>query len=263
MRIVTWNVNSLTARLERVEEWIELNEPDVLCLQETKQADEKFPYGAFEALGYQSVHNGTGRWNGVAILSKVGLDDPQIEFAKREIDSEPRLVAASCAGVRVLCAYVPNGRALDDDHYRFKLDWLDELAELLEAQGPGAEVVVLGDFNIAPGPLDVWDEAALAGMTHVSEPERSKLGAIEALGYQDAFRRFHPDARSFSWWDYRGGAFHKDHGMRIDLIYTSPALSTRVAGVTLDREARKTRSSRRTGEDLKPSDHIPVTVEID
>jgi exodeoxyribonuclease-3 len=263
MRIVTWNVNSLNARLERVEEWIELNGPDVLCLQETKQADEKFPYGAFEALGYTAVHNGTGRWNGVAILSKVGLEDPQVVFDKAEIDAEPRLVAATCGGVRVLCAYVPNGRALDDDHYRFKLGWLDELAEVLDAQGPEAEAVVLGDFNIAPSAADVWDEAALEGMTHVSEAERAKLHALEALGYEDAFKRFHPDGGIFSWWDYRGGAFHKDHGMRIDLIYTSPALSTRLRGASLDREARKTRPSRSSGEDLKPSDHIPVTVEID
>jgi exodeoxyribonuclease III len=263
MRLVTWNVNSLKARLERVEEWIELNEPDVLCLQETKLAQDAFPHEAFAALGYDSVHHGEGRWNGVAIISRVGLEEPTTAFGLAELDHEARLVAATCAGVRVFSCYVPNGRSLDDDHYRYKLRWLDELAQLLGSHPDDAAVVAAGDFNIAPSDVDVWDPSALEGQTHVSPDERRRLDDLASLGFEDVCRCFLPEDKAFSWWDYRGGAFHKGHGLRIDLVYASPALSARATGASIDREARKTRRSRSSGEDLKPSDHAPVVVEFD
>ena len=254
MRIATWNVNSLNVRLPRVEEWLGLQQPDVLCLQETKQSNEKFPHDAFSSLGYDSVHHGEGRWNGVAILSRVGLDDEQLGFGSEEDELGARLVSATCEGVRIMSAYVPNGRSLDSEHYEAKLRWLEKLRELLVSAGPQAEVAVLGDFNVAPGDRDVWDLSALEGMTHVSPPERAAIAALEELGYEDVFRRFHPEGGVFSWWDYRDGAFHKGHGMRIDLVLTSALLSSRVTGAFVDRDARK---------GVKPSDHAPVVVDLD
>jgi exodeoxyribonuclease-3 len=252
MRIATWNVNSLNVRLPRVEEWIQEAQPDVLCLQETKQADAKFPAAAFEALGYASVHHGEGRWNGVAIVSRVGLEDPEIGFGGDEDELGARLVAASCGGVRILSCYVPNGRSLDSEHYQHKLRWLSGLASKLEqlAEVPAA---ALGDFNVAPSDDDVWDAAALEGMTHVSTPERAAIASLEELGFEDVFRRFHPEGGVYSWWDYRDGAFHKGHGMRIDLALCSAPLAARAAGAFVDREARK---------GVKPSDHAPVVVDF-
>ena len=164
MRIATWNVNSLNVRLPRVEEWLGLQQPDVLCLQETKQSNEKFPHDAFSSLGYDSVHHGEGRWNGVAILSRVGLEDQQLGFGSEEDELGARLVSATCEGVRIMSAYVPNGRSLDSEHYEAKLRWLEKLRELLVSAGPQAEVAVLGDFNVAPGDRDVWDLSALRGV---------------------------------------------------------------------------------------------------
>ena len=209
MRIATWNVNSLKARFERVEAWIADLEPDVLCLQETKMTDSAFPGLAFEALGYESVHHGEGRWNGVAILSRVGLEDPQSGFGDDAApDPQARLVWATCGGVRVGCAYVPNGRSLDDDHYTYKLEWLARLRSLLEAQHePTDPLVVVGDYNIAPTDDDVWDPAQFVGATHTSEPERAALASLVDWGLTDVFREHHHEPGLYSWWDYRGGAF--------------------------------------------------------
>lgn len=253
MRIATWNVNSLNVRLPRVEEWVELHNPDVLCLQETKQNDEKFPFEALKALGYESVHHGEGRWNGVAILSQVGLDDVKKGFGSSEDEFGARLIGATCNGVRVMSAYVPNGRSLDSEHFQAKLQWLSRLNEILGAYGPEDLVTVLGDFNVAPVDADVWDMSALEGMTHVSQEERQAIQQFEDAGYEDIFRRFHPDGGVFSWWDYRDGAFHKGHGMRIDLAFTSAALSQRAIDAFVDRDARK---------GVKPSDHAPVVVDF-
>ena len=253
MRLATWNVNSLNVRLPRVAEWIELHAPDVLCLQETKQADSKFDHGAFAALGYESAHHGEGRWNGVAIVSRIGLADVVAGFGTEEDELGARLISATCGGVRVISAYVPNGRSLESEHYVAKLRWLGRLRDLLAEMGPDAPVAALGDFNVAPSDDDVWDVSALEGMTHVSEPERAALGELVAVGYEDVFRRFNPAGGVFSWWDYRDGAFHKGHGMRIDLIYTSPALSARATAAFVDRDARK---------GVKPSDHAPVVLDI-
>ncbi len=254
MRLATWNVNSLNVRLPRVEEWIGRQEPDVLCLQETKQSDEKFPFSTFADLGYEAVHHGEGRWNGVAIVSRVGLDDVTMGFGASEDELGARLISATCGGVRIMSAYVPNGRSLDSEHYQAKLRWLERLRTVLAAEPDGAQVAVLGDFNVAPNDADVWDVSELEGMTHVSDPERHALSELEAIGYEDVFRRFHPEGGIFSWWDYRDGAFHKGHGMRIDLVFTSPDLSARAVGAFVDREARK---------GVKPSDHAPVVLDVE
>ena len=253
MRLATWNVNSLNVRLPRVEEWIELHKPDVLCLQETKQTNEKFPHEAFKALGYEAVHHGEGRWNGVAIVSRVGIENPSKGFGTPEDELGARLLGATCGGVRIFSVYIPNGRSLESEHYQAKLRWLDQLRQLLAAQPDSAEVAVLGDFNVAPHDADVWDVTALEGMTHVSEPERHALERLGELGFEDVFRRFHPEGGVYSWWDYRDGAFHRGHGMRIDLVLTSAALSKRVIDAFVDREARK---------GVKPSDHAPVVVDL-
>jgi exodeoxyribonuclease-3 len=257
VRLVTWNVNSLKARMDRVEEWLAECEPDVVCMQETKLADTAFPSMAFEALGYESAHHGQGQWNGVAILSRVGLDDVVMGFGDGDPpDDEARLITATCGGVRVMSAYVPNGRALDHDHYRYKLAWLDRLARHLElAADPSQPTAVCGDFNIAPADIDVWDASKLVGATHVSAPERAALQRLLDWGLTDVFRdRFPGTERLYSWWDYRAGNFHKGIGMRIDLVLGSPALAERVEWALIDRNARKGKA---------PSDHAPLVVELE
>ncbi len=255
MRVVTWNVNSLKARLARVEEWIAEVQPDVLCLQETKLADDAFPALAFEAMGYQAAHHGQGQWNGVAILSKVGLDDVVANFAPGvEPDPEARIITATCGGVRISSVYVPNGRALDHDHYRYKLDWLGRLREHLDRDtAPDAAAIVAGDFNIAPDDRDVHDPAALVGATHVSEPERARLAELEAWGLVDSFRHLHDGAGLYSWWDYRSGDFHQGRGMRIDLVLVTRPLVDRIRWCVVDRNARKGK---------QPSDHAPVVLDL-
>jgi exodeoxyribonuclease-3 len=257
VRIATWNVNSLTARLPRVEEWIEYARPDVLCLQETKQADAAFPHGAFAALGYDTAHHGDGRWNGVALVSKVGLEAVTTGLGSTAEDGQgTRVIGADCGGVRVYSVYVPNGRSLDSEHYPAKLAWLARLRALLEETAtPQDDVVVCGDFNVAPEDRDVWDVRQFDGMTHVSEPERTALADLESWGLVDVFRRLYPDAdRLYSWWDYRGGSFHRHRGMRIDLILATAGLADRATYALIDRQARK-------GE--KPSDHTPVFVDVE
>lgn len=257
MRIATWNVNSLKARLPRVEAWLAEAAPDVLCLQETKLADAAFPALAFQALGYDAVHHGEGRWNGVAILSRVGLDDAQPGWTEdgRASDPEARIVWATCGGVRVASVYVPNGRELDHDHYRYKLAWLDRLrAHVATAHTPADAVVVAGDFNIAPADDDVWDPALFVGSTHVSEPEREALRALQGWGLYDTFRRLHPEPGNYTYWDYRAGAFHKGMGMRIDLLLGTAPVADAVTAAVMDRNARK---------GTKPSDHAPVYIDVE
>ncbi len=255
MRIVSWNINSLRARQERVEAWLQEVQPDVLLLQETKLADDAFPALAFEALGYSCAHHGQGQWNGVAILSKVGLDDVVSNFAgDGDPDPDARIITATCGGVRVSSVYVPNGRSLDDDHYTYKLWWLGRLLEHLDADtSPDQPVVVGGDFNIAPDDRDVHDPKALVGATHVSQAERDRLGELEAWGVTDVFRRFHDGDKMYSWWDYRGGDFHQGRGMRIDLLLCSPSVLERAEWTIVDRNARKGK---------QPSDHAPVIVDL-
>ncbi len=256
MRLVTWNVNSLRVRLERIEQWLREVQPDIVCMQETKLADDAFPALTFESLGYQTAHYGQGQWNGVAILSRVGLDDVVANFGQGiEPDPDARILTATCGGMRVSTCYVPNGRALGDDHYQYKLSWLDRLMTMLARDTTASgDVVVAGDFNIAPTDVDVYDPSKFVGATHVSEPERSRLGTLTKWGLVDLFRQQHPDAaKVYSWWDYRAGDFHQGRGLRIDLVLASASVARRCEWVAIDRNARK-------GD--KPSDHAPVIVDL-
>lgn len=255
MLVATWNVNSLKARLPRVQAWIEDVRPDVLCMQETKMTDSAFPTLTFTEMGYDSAHFGQGQWNGVAIISKIGISDVVSNFAVGDRDAEARIITARCGGCLVSSVYVPNGRALDNDHYQYKLRWMKQLREHVETVAKTADdVVVAGDFNIAPTDVDVWDPAALIGSTHVSEPERRVLQDLCSWGLSDVFRDQHPEEQLYSWWDYRGGSFHKGHGMRIDLVLASATVAERTSWSAIDRNARK-------GE--TPSDHAPVLIRID
>ncbi len=251
MRIASWNVNSLNARMPRVTEWLEQVRPDVVCMQETKLADDAFPAQDFTDLGYESVHHGEGRWNGVAILSRVGLDDPVGGFAEGiEPDPDARLVSATCAGIRIHSVYVPNGREVGHDHYHYKLSWLGRLRDHLEATAdPAGEVIVAGDWNIAPEDRDVWDRDVFEGLTHVTEPERTALAEVAEWGLVDTFRRHHDTDKLFSYYDYQAGRFHKRQGMRIDYVLSSASLAARSVLDVVDRNARK---------GTKPSDHAPV-----
>ncbi len=256
MRIATWNVNSLKARLPRVEEWLDYAQPDVLCLQETKMADGDFPAMAFASRGYEAAHHGLGRWNGVAILSRVGLEEVRAGFSGQlpEQVTEARLVSATCGGVRVASLYVPNGRSVGSEHYEAKLAWLDSLQHHLEeACDPAGPLALCGDFNIAPDDRDVWDPSSFQGATHVSEPERQALKGLLSWGLVDAFRTRYDQEGLFSWWDYRAGDFHQHRGMRIDLILLTRPLAERVTFALIDRFARKGK---------QPSDHAPVLVDV-
>jgi exodeoxyribonuclease-3 len=258
VRLATWNVNSLSARLERVESWIAECEPDVLCMQETKLSDDAFPALTFSALGYESIHHGQGRWNGVAILSRVGLDAPAVGFSPDDVvlRDEARIVSATCGGVRVACVYVPNGRSPDHEQYVFKLEWLAALrAHLGAACDPAHPIAVCGDFNIAPEDRDVYDPAKFVNSTHVTPAERGALGELVEWGLVDVFRRQHDEDRLFSWWDYRAGDFHEHRGLRIDLVLASTPLADRAVWSLVDRNARKGKPT--------PSDHAPLVVEFD
>ena len=256
LRIVTWNVNSLKARLPRVEQWLLENGPEVICLQETKMKDQAFPAEVFTAMGYETAHHGQGQWNGVAILSKVGLDDVVAGWDDDgPEDTDARILWATCGGVRVASVYVPNGRALDDPHYTYKLGWLERLRGTLDRrENPAADLAVCGDFNICPDDRDVWSPEAWVGNTHVSEPERQALRSLEVWGLEDVYRRHHEEGGLYSFWDYRGGDFHQGRGLRIDLIMATPSLAARCTEARIDRDARK-------GE--KPSDHAPVIAQFD
>ncbi len=274
MRIATWNVNSVQARLPRLVEWLDLAEPDVLCLQETKCANDAFPSDGIEKRGYEVVAHGDGRWNGVAILSRVGMQDVSQGFSGQpgfaapsgEDDAvlfdtagppvvEARAVGATCGGVRLWSLYVPNGRALDSPHYPYKLAWLQALRAAIEPEarleGPFA---LLGDFNIAPTDDDVWDASVFVGSTHVTPAERAALQALLDLGLTDIVGRPMKYDKPFTYWDYRAGMFHKNQGMRIDLVLGNGAFATAVRDAYIDREARKGKG---------PSDHAPLVVDLD
>jgi exodeoxyribonuclease-3 len=257
VRIATWNVNSVKQRVPRLLPWLDERQSDVACLQETKLSDEAFRGLLGEELaerGFAIALNGEAQWNGVAILSRVGLDDVTagLENGPGFPHPEARAVSATCAGVRVYSVYVPNGRTPDSDHYRYKLAWL---AALREAVGSGPQdAVVCGDMNIAPTDADVFDPAAYAGHTHVTPPEREALASLRDLGLRDVVRDRWPDERVFTYWDYRAGMFHQDLGMRIDLVLASARVAARVQAAWVDRQARKGSG---------PSDHAPVIVDLD
>jgi exodeoxyribonuclease III len=256
MRIATWNVNSLKVRLPRVEAWLDEVRPDVVMIQETKLADGAFPGLPFQALGYEYAHHGQGQWNGVAILSKVGISDVVANFADGgEPDGDARVLTATCGGLRCTSVYVPNGRSLDDDHYTYKLAWLERLRLQLELTCPPDQPTAIGgDFNIAPADVDVWNGVKAQGSTHVSAPERDALDRIKALGYGDLFRQVYPEGPFYSWWDYRAGDFHMGRGMRIDYILGSAPVQAATRWAIVDRNARK---------GTQPSDHAPVVIDLD
>jgi len=257
MRIATWNVNSLKQRMPRFLPWLDDRQPDVVCLQETKLADDALAElldSEAESRGYEVAAYGETAWNGVAILSRAGLEDVVrgVEGAPGFPHPEARSVAATCGGVRVHSVYVPNGREPDSDHYAYKLAWLAALRDVVGA-GPDA-AVVCGDMNIAPTDADVFDPDAYAGQTHVTPPEREALAKLQALGLHDVVRDRWPSERVFSYWDYRAGMFHQDLGMRIDLILATGSVAARVQAAWIDRQARKGKG---------PSDHAPVIVDLD
>jgi exodeoxyribonuclease-3 len=257
MRIATWNVNSVKQRVPRLLPWLDERRPDVVCLQETKLADEAFVelLGAeLTQRGYALALHGEPTWNGVAILSRAGLDDVTLGIPGGPgfPHLEARAVSATCGGIRVVSVYVPNGRVPDSEHYRYKLEWLRALKEMV-AGGP-AETIVCGDMNIAPTDEDVFDPEAYVGQTHVTPPERAALAELQKLGLHDVVRDRWPGERVFTYWDYRAGMFHQDLGMRIDLVLAGAPVAERVKAAWVDRQARKGSG---------PSDHAPVIVDLD
>jgi exodeoxyribonuclease-3 len=257
VRIATWNVNSVKQRTARLLPWLDERRPDVVCLQETKLADDAFMEllgGELADRGYAIALHGEVQWNGVAILSRAGLEDVAVGLAGAPgfPDPEARAVSATCDGIRVHSVYVPNGREPDSEHYRYKLDWLGALRSVVGA-GP-KDAVVCGDMNIAPADIDVFDPDAYVGHTHVTAPERAALAELLTLGMHDVVRERWPTERIFTYWDYRAGMFHQDLGMRIDLVLASAPVAGRVRAAWVDRQARKGSG---------PSDHAPVIVDLD
>ncbi|RUP01737.1 MAG: exodeoxyribonuclease III [Mycobacterium sp.] len=265
LRLATWNVNSIRTRLDRVVDWLDRAEVDVLAMQETKCSDTQFPALPLIERGYEVAHVGFNQWNGVAIASRVGLEDVQVGFdgqpawsGKPDVAaaSEARAVGATCGGVRVWSLYVPNGRALDDPHYAYKLEWLAALRNTAEnwlRADPSAPIALVGDWNIAPTDEDVWSTEFYQGCTHVSEPERQAFNAIVDAQFTDLVRPFTPGPGVYTYWDYTQLRFPKRQGMRIDFILGSPALAARVVDAQIVRDERKGKA---------PSDHAPVLVDL-
>jgi exodeoxyribonuclease-3 len=261
VRLATWNVNSVRARVDRVAAWLERSDVDVLALQETKCKDDQFPAQPFADLGYEVAHAGVSQWNGVAVLSRVGLDDVQVGFEGMPGWGDPpapesRALGATCGGVRVWSLYVPNGRALEDPHLAYKLAWLAALRDAGRGwlgADPGAQVALCGDWNVAPLDEDVWDVAVFEGSTHVSAPERAAFEAVVQAGYADVVRPHAPGPGTYTYWDYKQLRFPRREGMRIDFVLASPALAQRVSGAAIDRQERKGKGA---------SDHAPVVVEL-
>ncbi|MFD5112308.1 exodeoxyribonuclease III [Streptomyces sp. NPDC058391] len=258
MRIATWNVNSITARLPRLLAWLESSGTDVLCVQETKCSEEQFPADQLRELGYESAVHATGRWNGVALVSRAGLEDvvkglpggPEYEGVR-----EPRAISATCGPVRLWSVYVPNGREVGHDHYAYKLRWLEALRDAVAADAAGPRpFAVLGDFNVAPADEDVWDVSLFEGATHVTPAERAALAALRAEGLSDLLPRPLKYDRPYTYWDYRELGFPKNKGMRIDLVYGNAAFAGAVKDSYVDREERKGKGA---------SDHAPVVVDLD
>jgi exodeoxyribonuclease III len=274
MRIATWNVNSLKARQEAVEKWLARAEPDVLLIQETKLSDADAPEMPMRMLGYEMAHHGEGRWNGVAILSRVGITDVVTNFGDGPVrDSsagsastaseddfnpfdEARMVSAVCGGIRVVSLYAPNGRVVGSPFYEGKLRWFGRLSRwLAETRDPGEPLLLAGDYNVTPADADVWDPVAAHGGTHVSDAERAALARLRDWGLADAYRAVNTAPGRFSWWDYRAGMFHRNEGMRIDLLYATAPVARRVVWAEIDRQARKGPPT--------PSDHAPVVIDLD
>ena len=260
MRLATWNVNSVKARLPRLLAWLDEVRPDVVCLQETKCPDGSFPEAEVGELGYAAASHSDGRWNGVAVLSRVGLADVKVGFPGEPGFPEPesRAIAATCDGLRVWSIYVPNGRTPDSPHYEYKLAWLsalrEALADELRTAGPEAPLAVCGDYNVAPTDADVWDPALFVDSTHVTPAERAALAALRGIGLVDVVPTPMKGPHPFTYWDYRAGMFHQNKGMRIDLVYATEPFERGVRSAYVDREARKGKG---------PSDHAPIVVDTD
>ena len=259
MRLATWNVNSVRARADRILDWLQRSGTDVLAMQETKCKDEQFPTMPFAALGYEVAHVGHSQWNGVAIASRVGIEDVQVGFDGQpqwQDADEARAIGATCGGVRLWSLYVPNGRTLEDPHLPYKLKWLSALRDTATgwlADDPSLPLALMGDWNIAPTDEDVWDMAVFANSTHVSEPERAAFRAINDAGFADVVRPFTPGPGVYTYWDYTQLRFPKKQGMRIDFVLGSPEFAARVTHGEIVREERKGK---------QPSDHAPVLVEL-
>ncbi len=261
MRLATWNVNSIRSRIDRVEAWLQRSDVDVLALQETKAHDDQFPTLGFEALGYQVAHHGLNQWNGVAIVSRLGIEDVEVGFAGMPDWGDPpraeaRALGAICGGVRIWSLYVPNGRTLNDPHLVYKLDWLEQLRSTAAgwlADDPGAQIALMGDWNIAPEDDDVWDMGVFATSTHVSPPERAAFRGVVDAGYADVVRPHHPGPGVYTYWDYTQLRFARRQGMRIDFVLVSTSLADKVTGAEIDREERKGKGA---------SDHAPVIVDL-
>jgi exodeoxyribonuclease III len=255
MRFATWNVNSVKARLPRLLEWLDTSKPDVVCLQETKVAADGFPTAEVGDLGYSVAAYGQGRWNGVALLSRIGVAEVREGFPGEPgyPDPEARAISALCGDIRFMSVYVPNGRTPEDPHYQYKLAWLAALRNALADDLVAGPLVVAGDFNVAPTDDDVWDPAVFVGSTHVTPAERTALAEIRDLGLRDIVGRPLKGDRSFTYWDYRAGMFHMNKGMRIDMVLASDDVASRVTDAVVDREARKGKG---------PSDHAPIVVDL-
>lgn len=254
MKIATWNVNSLNVRAPQVLDWLNTEAVDVLCVQETKIEDHKFPYTDLANMGYQAVHLGQKTYNGVAIISRHPIDEVQFDIPNLE-DTQKRVVAATIQGIRIICVYIPNGQSVDSDKYQYKLNWLQALTAYLEQQlKQYPKLALLGDYNIAPEDRDVYDPERWKGSVLVSEPERAAFRQLQALGLHDSFRLFEQPEKLYSWWDYRMVAFRRNLGLRIDHILISSALVPTAKSSWIDRAPRKLE---------RPSDHTPVILELD
>jgi exodeoxyribonuclease III len=261
VRIATWNVNSIRSRIDRLEAWLQRADVDVLAIQETKAREDQLPRERIEALGYEVAHVGFNQWNGVAIASRVGLDDVQVGFAGmpgwgEPVEGEARAIGATVGGIRVWSLYVPNGRNIADPHMAYKLDWLGHLATAARgwlADDPAAQVALMGDWNIAPRDEDVWSMEFYLDKSHVSPGERAAFQGVVEAGYRDVVRPYAPGPGTYTYWDYQQLRFAKRQGMRIDFVLASPALAARVEGAVIDREERKGKGA---------SDHAPVVVEL-
>ncbi|HSH54212.1 MAG TPA: exodeoxyribonuclease III [Methylotenera sp.] len=253
MKLATWNVNSLNVRLPHVLDWLRDNQPDVLCIQETKQEDSKFPYEALKEAGYEAIHTGQKTYNGVAILSRHPLNNVQRNIPNFD-DDQQRIIAANINDIRIICAYIPNGQAVDSDKYHYKLRWINALNEWLKTELiTHPKLLLLGDYNIAPEDRDCHDPAAWLGQVLVSPPEREAFQKLLELGLHDSFRLFEQPEKSFSWWDYRMMGFRRNFGMRIDHILVSEALKASCKTALIDKTPRKLE---------RPSDHTPVILEL-
>ena len=255
MKIATWNVNSINVRMPQLAAWLKAADPDVVCVQETKCVDESFPYQELHDLGYYSAFYGQRSYNGVAIISKEEPKDVVKGLPNDDEESQKRLIAATINGVRIVDVYIPNGQSLDSDKFQFKLDWVQRLRAFFDDNYRLSEKVLLcGDFNVAPDPEDVWNPGAWEGSIHFSLPERAAINHVKQWGFVDAFRKMNGNVKEFSWWDYRAGAFQKNHGLRIDHIWVSEPLAATLSACVIDKSPRVLE---------KPSDHTPLIATFD